>query len=141
MSQSSEAGNESSGYDYEPGLQLVPSRLDEVGKRDRWQDEGLCHGSYELFDLVDMEAVDIEKDEVKSQNSYRVRAARRICFECPVFETCWDDALLTLPNGVIRAGARLNNPLPKKRERALTVAWDSYQQYKQQLQEDHDDND
>lgn len=114
------------GFDYQPGLHLVPDLSDDAEYR--WQNEALCHGLYEVFDLVDGQG---QGDaSAAHENKYRLKAARKICFECPVFQDCWDDAFMTLPRSVIRAGARLSNGFAKTREEKLLTSYALWQEHK-----------
>ena len=97
---------------------------------DTWRDEGRCQNLYPIFDLPD-------QDDVRSRrrrmviNREHIAVARPICFECPVFKECWDDAYDNVDNtlGVIRAGALLNSPVKKQRLKRLVIAHELYVQY------------
>lgn len=116
------------GFDYEPGLQIVPALGENQGGTD-WRYEALCHEQYDVFDLH-TENNHTQTIEQKIENRYRIRAARRICFECPVFQQCHEDALERLPISVVQAGARLSSPFAKQRERALLRAHIAWQHHK-----------
>ena len=108
-----------------PALSLVPP-LD--GARD-WRDDALCHGMYEMFDLQELTNAGQMRTVQRRDDAYRVRAARNVCYECPVFQECWDEALVEMPTGVIRAGARLGNIFLKKREEAMNQSMARYVEY------------
>lgn len=93
-----------------------------------WRDLGLCRGLFHIYDLPDSE---MSRKKRFAANQERVRLARPICFECPVFQKCWDDAYDNIDNteGVIRAGALLHSSVVKQRIKRLVLAHDLYVQY------------
>lgn len=91
----------------------------------RWQDDGLCHGMWSIFDLPQ------RPDGTGDRKRYRehLRWARPICFECPVFQECWDDAYDNHSQGVVQAGALLGHTFGAVRKRRLIIAYDMYLEY------------
>lgn len=121
----------SRGYTYEPGLQIAESLVENMGDTD-WTFHALCHGMYDVFDLQINQNFQQHEDQ-KLENNYRARAAQPICFECPVFTECHEDALERLPVGVIQAGARLSSPFGKQREKALLRAHIKWQEHQSKM--------
>lgn len=131
------------GFSYEPGLILSQTSNDD---EERWQDKALCHGAESLFDIPDDTEVDYDyllEDPVARKQyhraraeevQYRRRAAKKLCYECPVFQECWDDAFHgpdgKVPDyGVIRAATALTNWFAVKREAALIVSLAKYDEH------------
>lgn len=88
----------------------------------KWKLDGLCNGSPDLFDLEEEDK--FGAPGARKRNIKRVKEAKPICFQCPVFNECSEDALanVKMVNGVIRAGARLGNGFASKRRLALELA-------------------
>lgn len=126
------------GYDYEPGLQIAED-VSDLSVEWQWQDDALCHDMHEVFDLA-TPFNNEDRARTRSENKYRTATARKICFECPVFQECWDDAITAdaIPVGVIRAGARLVSAFQKVREKALMNAQIRYQNYREEQRHNDD---
>ena len=88
----------------------------------KWKLAGLCNGSPNLFDLEEEDK--FGEPGARKRNAKRAKEAKPICFQCPVFDECSEDALANVKtvNGVIRAGARLGNGFASKRKLALELA-------------------
>ncbi|QGJ93010.1 hypothetical protein PBI_CHIDIEBERE_124 [Gordonia phage Chidiebere] len=97
---------------------------------DTWRDEGRCQNLYPVYDLPDREDTPSRRQRMKI-NREHLSVARPICFECPVFTACWDDAYdnIDITLGVIRAGALLNSEVKNQRLKRLVVAHELYLQY------------
>lgn len=113
---------------YEPGLVLASNEEVEL----TWKDRANCHGLHDLFDLEgDPKFTKEARRERRHDNKYKIRTARELCFACPVFEECWNDAYDHEDIGVIRAAALLDNEIRAVRIKRLVVAWDIYQRNKE----------
>lgn len=128
MAVSGEGEGERVQYTYEPGLVLASNEEVEL----TWKDRANCHGLHDLYDL-DMELVPTKKGrrQRRRENKYKLRTARVLCYSCPVFEECWNDAYDHGDEGVIRAAALLDNAILAVRIKRLVLAWDTYQRNKE----------
>jgi len=116
------------GFQYDYDIDLGAEPLDDVHT---WKDDAVCHGMSDLFDLAtEIPRTKEERAGIKQDNRYKLAAARPLCFSCPVFEECWNDAYDNGDVGVIRAGALLNHELRAIRIKRLVIAWDIYMRLK-----------
>lgn len=121
------------GFQYDPDLVLAEGEEINV---ETWKDLAECHGMTYLYDLNTNKAqTRSERQSMFAENRYKLATARPICFRCPVFEECWNDAYDQDDVGVIRAGALLNSEIKALRVKRLVVAWDAYQRYKEKKNE------